>query len=91
MPVILTLMDSAHKKMAAKTTTYPEWLLGSERVQEVVAVKGKPNICEYRTWITLQGFGAYYPLVIAKAELEDVARDAATELKMFVEGRKRKG
>ncbi|KAF7867392.1 hypothetical protein EAF04_005475 [Stromatinia cepivora] len=90
-PVVLTLLDPAHKKMAAKSTQYPDWLLGTERVQEVVPIKGKTNVCEYRTWITLQGLAAYYPLLTAKEELEDVARDAATELKMFVETRKRQG
>ncbi|APA07037.1 predicted protein [Sclerotinia sclerotiorum 1980 UF-70] len=90
-PVVLTLLDPVHKKMAAKTTQYPDWLLGTERVQEVVPIKGKKNICEYRNWITLQGFAAYYPLLTAKEELEDVARDAATELKTFVETRKHEG
>ncbi|KAI9650157.1 hypothetical protein NHQ30_000170 [Ciborinia camelliae] len=90
-PVVLTLLDPANKKMAAKTTNYPHWLLSSERVQEVVSVKGKTNVCEYRTWITLTGIASYYPLLTAKEELEDVARDAAMELKVFIEARKRKG
>ncbi|TGO28974.1 hypothetical protein BPAE_0020g00190 [Botrytis paeoniae] len=89
-PVVLTVLDPAHRKMVAKTTQYPNWLLGSERVQEVVAVKGKTNVCEYRTWLTLQGIAAYYPLLTAKEEMEDVVRDAATELKMFIESRNRK-
>ncbi|KAF7958508.1 hypothetical protein EAE96_002051 [Botrytis aclada] len=90
-PVVLTVLDPAHRKMVAKTTQYPGWLLGSERVQEVVAVKGKTNVCEYRTWMTLQGIAAYYPLLTAKEEMGDIVRDAATELKMFVESRNRKG
>lgn len=77
--------------MAAKTTTYPDWLLNSEIVQEVVPIKGKTNVCEYRTWSTLRGIAAYYPLLTAKDEIEDVARDAALELKAFVESRNRKG
>ncbi|ESZ92175.1 hypothetical protein SBOR_7432 [Sclerotinia borealis F-4128] len=90
-PAMLTLLDPVHKKMAAKTVRYPDWLLGSERVQEVVSIRGKANICEYRTWITLAGIGAYYPLLTAKEELEDGATDAAMELKVFVEKRNRKG
>lgn len=90
-PVVLTLLDPARKKMAAKTIGYPDWLLGSERVQHVVSIKGRSNICEYRTWITLEGLAAYYPLLTAKDELQDVARDAAMELKIFIEGRNRKG
>ncbi|KAB8302820.1 hypothetical protein EYC80_006164 [Monilinia laxa] len=89
-PVVLTLLDPAHKKMAAKTIGYPDWLLGSERVQQVVSIKGRSNICEYRTWITLEGLAAYYPLLTAKDELQDVAKDAAMELKIFIEGRNRK-
>ncbi|KAF7915752.1 hypothetical protein BELL_0074g00070 [Botrytis elliptica] len=89
-PVTLTMLDPVHRKMVAKTTQYPNWLLGSERVQEVVAVKGKANVCEYRTWATVQGIAAYYPLLTAKEEMEDVVRDAATELKLFIESRNRK-
>ncbi|QSZ28639.1 hypothetical protein DSL72_003138 [Monilinia vaccinii-corymbosi] len=90
-PVVLTVLDPAHRKMAAKTTSYPDWLLGSERVQQVVPIKGRANICEYRTWITLAGIAAYYPLLTARDELEDVIRDAAMELKAFIEARKREG
>ncbi|KAF7913771.1 uncharacterized protein EAF01_000177 [Botrytis porri] len=89
-PVMLTMLDPVHKKMVAKTTQYPNWLLGSERVQEVVPVKGRTNVCEYRTWSTVQGIAAYYPLLTAKEEMEDVVKDAATELKMFIESRNRK-
>ncbi|TEY50425.1 hypothetical protein BOTCAL_0276g00050 [Botryotinia calthae] len=89
-PVVLTVLDPAQRKMGAKTTQYPGWLLGSERVQEVVAVKGKTTVCEYRTWLTLEGIAAYYPLLTAKEEMADVVRDAAIELKMFIESRNRK-
>ena len=88
---MLTLLDHAHKKIAAKTTRYPGWLLSSEKVQEVVPIKGKTNVCEYRTWQTLEGVGAYYPLLTAKEELEDAVSDAAMDLKLFIEAQKRKG
>jgi hypothetical protein len=42
------------------STTYPSWLLSSERVQEVVPIQGHPNICEYRTYHTLTGIASYY-------------------------------
>ena len=90
MPVVLTMLDPVQRKMSAKTTQYPGWLLGTERVQEVVAVKGKTTVCEYRTWLTLEGIAAYYPLLTAKEEMVDIVRDAALELKMFIESRNRK-
>jgi hypothetical protein len=86
--VILTLLDRKSRKIAAKSTGYPDWLLSSERVQEVIPVLGRSGICEYRTWQTLQGVAAYYPLLTASEELDDLVRDAARELKEFVESRK---
>ncbi|PQE20776.1 hypothetical protein CJF30_00002080 [Rutstroemia sp. NJR-2017a BBW] len=87
-PVILTLLDRKNRKIAAKSTSYPDWLLSTERVQEVLPVVGRSGICEYRTWQTLQGVAAYYPLLTASEDLDDLVRDAARELKEFVDRRK---
>lgn len=89
-PVILTLLDRENKKIVVKSTGYPDWLLTSERVQEVIPVAGRSGICEYKTWQTLKGVAAYYPLLTAGEELDDLVRDAASELKEFVERKKTK-
>jgi hypothetical protein len=71
--------------LAEKTTSYPTWLLGSERVQEVVGVEGHPRLCEYRTWHTLEGLAAYALLLTAQDELEETQRTIADGLKSYME------
>jgi len=56
----LSFLDRKNKKVAEMSTTYPSWLLSSERVQEVVPIQGHSNICEYRTYQTLTGIASYY-------------------------------
>ncbi|CZR50648.1 uncharacterized protein PAC_00522 [Phialocephala subalpina] len=88
-PVRLTMLDHESRRVADMSTTYPKWLLFSERVQEVVPIEGKPGFCEYRTWQTLEGIGAYYLLLTAREDLSESQQKCATELKAFVEQRKR--
>ena len=57
------MLDRESKRIAEGTTTYPSWLLGSERVQEVVPVEGHPGACEYRTYQAIEGVAAYYLLL----------------------------
>ena len=80
-------MDKQSGRLAQRTTTYPKWLLGSERVQEVVPIEGKPGWSEYRTYYTLEGVAAYYLLVTATEELNEGQRRAADELKNLLEHR----
>jgi len=70
--------------IAERTTPYPRWLLASERVQDVVPVEWKKNVCEYRTWQTLEGV-AYFLLLTAKDDLEENQKRSAEDLKVFVE------
>jgi hypothetical protein len=64
---------------------YPKWLLGSERVQEVVPIEGRKGWSEYRTYHTVEGVAAYYLLVTATEELDDGQRRTADELKNLLE------
>lgn len=79
------MLDSENRRVADMSTTYPKWLLFSERVQEVVSIEGQPGFCEYRTWQTLEGIGAYYLLLTAREDLAESQQKCATELKAFVE------
>lgn len=79
------MLDSENRKIADMSTTYPKWLLFSERVQEVVPIEGQPGFCEYRTWQTVEGVGAYYLLLTAREDLIESQQKCATELKAFVE------
>jgi hypothetical protein len=81
----MTLLDRESKRLAVVTTSYPPWLLASERVQEVVPVEGQPGYCEYRTWWTLEGVAAYYLLLNAKEEFDESQRHSAIDLKYFLE------
>ena len=87
-PLKLTMLDRECKKVAEMTTTYPSWLLASERVQEVLPVAAQPGVCEYRTWYTLEGVGAYYILLTAQEELHGTQTRCADALKAFVENGK---
>ncbi|KUJ22334.1 uncharacterized protein LY89DRAFT_575707 [Mollisia scopiformis] len=88
-PVTLTVLDRENRKIAEKSTSYPKWLLSSERVQEVVSIEGQPGFCEYRTYQTVEGIGAYYLLLTVQEDLNDCQNKCATELKAFVEQEKR--
>jgi hypothetical protein len=81
----MTLLDRESKRLAVLTTSFPPWLLASERVQEVAPVEGQPAYCEYRTWWTLEGVAAYYLLLNAKEELDESQKNSATYLKYFLE------
>ena len=81
----LTLLDRESTRVAYLTTLYPQWLLGSERVQEVFPVEGHPGICEYRTYQTLEGIAAYYFMFTASDELTETQRRCAEDLKTFIE------
>jgi hypothetical protein len=71
--------------IAERTISYPTWLLGSERVQEVVPVQGHPRLSEYRTWHTLEGLAAYALLLTAQDELAETQRTIADGLKGYME------
>jgi hypothetical protein len=88
-PVKLTLLDRESKRIADLTTSYPSWLLASERVQEVVPVEGHPDYCEYRSWHTLEGVASYYLLLTAKEELSESQKRSAADLRDFLEFGKR--
>jgi len=79
------MLDRESKRISEMTTHYPHWLLGSERVQEVVPVEGEPGVCEYRTWQTLAGVAAYYLLLTARDELSESQARCAHGLKTFIE------
>jgi hypothetical protein len=54
-------------------------------VQEVVPIKGHDNLCEYRTWHTLQGVVSYFLILLVQEELIDAMRETADRLKVFME------
>lgn len=85
MPFKLTVLDREKKMIAEKTIGYPSWLLSSERVQEVVPIKGHDNLCEYRTWHTLQGIASYFLILLGQEELADAMSGTANRLKVFME------
>lgn len=89
MPVKLTLLDRESKRIAEYSTSYPHWLLGSERVQEVVPVEGHPGYSEYRTYYTVEGIAAYYLLLNAKEELIETQKRCTVDVKNFLEEGKR--
>lgn len=60
-------------------------MLGSERVQEVFQLEGEENVCEYRTYHTVEGFAAYYLLMAATEEVSETQQQSADALKAFVE------
>lgn len=84
-PIELSLLDRERMRVAERSTSYPPWILGSERVQEVVPIEGYPNVCEYRTFQTIEGIAAYYLVLTAKQELAETQRLVAEDVKMFVE------
>lgn len=81
----LTLLDRESKRLAVLTTSYPPWLLASERVQEVVPVESHPGHCEYRSWWTLEGVAAYYLVLAAKEEFSETQKRSAADLRDFLE------
>lgn len=83
----LTLLDRANKIMTERSTGYPSWLLSSERVQEVVPIEGHNDLCEYRTWHTIEGICGYFLLITAQDELTLALRETANNLKIFMEER----
>lgn len=74
--------------MIERTTQYPRWLLATERVLQVLPVKGRKGLCEFRSQLTFEGIAAYFLLFTAKEELVDTQRRFAEELKTFVQRRK---
>lgn len=88
-PIRLTTLDRDRRIVSEATTLYPRWLLLSERVQEVVPVEGEPEVCEYRTYHTYEGFAAYYLLLINREEVLDTHRQCASDLKYFFEEKTR--
>ena len=88
MTVQSTVLDREKRQIAEHSLDYPRWLLETERVQEVVAVEGRKNVCEYRTWLTHQGLAAYFLILIAKDELRDSQRRCADDLKIFIDSKR---
>ena len=81
----LTVLDKDKRMIAERSTSYPPWLLGSERVQEVVPVDGHPRLCEYRTWHTLEGIAAYALALTARDDISETQRTIADSLKAHME------
>lgn len=71
--------------IAERSSSYPAWVLGSERVQEVVPVQGHPRLCEYRTWHTIEGIAAYALVLTAQEELAETQRTIADGLKGYMD------
>jgi hypothetical protein len=90
-PIKLTLLDRESRRIAEKSTDFPSCLLCSERVQEVVPIEGQPGFCEYRTYQTIKGLGAYYFLLTHQGDFDDCQQKCATELKHFIEHGPRQG
>lgn len=82
---MLTVLDKEKRLIAERTTSYPSWLLGAERVQEVVPVEGHPRLCEYRTWHTIEGIASYALLLAAQDDLSETQRTIADGLKAYME------
>jgi hypothetical protein len=87
-PAKLTVLDRKTRTIAGRSTGYPQWLLSTERVQQVVSIEGHEYLCEYRTWQTVQGIASYFLILFAKEELAESLRTNATNLKTFVEKEK---
>lgn len=87
-PIKLSILDSEKRMITERSTGYPSWLLSSERVQEIVPIEGHKDLCEYRSWHTIQGICAYFLLLLVKEELDQAVRETAKNLKVFVEKRK---
>lgn len=82
-------MDRKNRLIAEESISYPNWLLKSGRIQEVVPLDGQPGFCEYRTQHNLFGIASYYLLLTSKEDLEEIQTQYASELKFFVESRNR--
>jgi len=88
-PVQLKTLDRKNRLIAEESISYPNWLLKSGRIQEVVPLDGQPGFCEYRTQHNLFGIASYYLLLTSKEDLEEIQTQYASELKFFVESRNR--
>ncbi|KAG4442300.1 hypothetical protein IFR05_002224 [Cadophora sp. M221] len=88
-PVQMKILDRKNRLVAEESILYPNWLLRSERVQEVVPIDGEPGFCEYRTQHNLYGLASYYLLLTSKEDLVDLQNQYAGDLKFLVEGKMR--
>ncbi len=81
----LTLLDPERRKLAYSSVHYPPWLLGSERVIEILPVEGHSHLCDYRSYQTLEGIAAYYLMLTAHAELAETEKRLGEDLRVFIE------
>lgn len=80
-PVTISSLDHEKHMVSEITNKYPSWLLASERVQAVVPIPGEPHVCEYRSYMTIQGIAGYYLLLAAREELDDSQKRCADNLR----------
>ncbi|KAH7417260.1 hypothetical protein BKA64DRAFT_718056 [Cadophora sp. MPI-SDFR-AT-0126] len=88
-PIQLDILDQQNRVIAEESISYPNWLLKSERIQEVVPLDDEPGFCEYRTQHNLFGLASYYLLLTSKEDLKEIQTHYAREVKFFVESRNR--
>ena len=83
--VQVTLVDSTAHKLCWKGVDYPSWALRPERMQEIVDLGA--GICEYRSWETIAGPGAWMVALMTGGQLDDANRRCGEDLKRVVEAR----
>ncbi|KAH7364295.1 hypothetical protein BKA65DRAFT_490948 [Rhexocercosporidium sp. MPI-PUGE-AT-0058] len=64
----MKVLDRKNRLVAEESTSYPNWLLRSERVQKVIPLDGEPGPCEYRTQHNLYGLASYYLLLTSRED-----------------------
>ena len=84
----VTLVDSAARRLCSKSTDYPSWALRPERMQEIMELgDGK---CEYRSWETIAGHGAWVVALMMGGQLDEANRRCGEDLKRIVKSKIRK-
>lgn len=83
----MKVLDRKNRLVSEESILYPNWLLTSERVQEVVPLDGELGFCEYRTQHNLYGLASYYLLLTSKEDLVELQEQYASDLKFLVEGK----
>ncbi|KAL5320847.1 hypothetical protein ACEPPN_011657 [Leptodophora sp. 'Broadleaf-Isolate-01'] len=86
-PIQMKVLDRKNRLVSEESILYPNWLLTSERVQEVVPLDGELGFCEYRTQHNLYGLASYYLLLTSKEDLVELQEQYASDLKFLVEGK----
>ncbi|KAF2471440.1 uncharacterized protein BDR25DRAFT_260993 [Lindgomyces ingoldianus] len=68
---IISISQSTHTLVWKSLTGLPDWVILSERVQEVVDLPGQPGWSQYRTWDTWKGPFAYVMQWVFKKGIEE--------------------